>query len=72
MTFRLNDERENIIHCVKSVEIQSFFWAVFSSIRAEYGGIRISLRIQFKCGKIRARKNSVFGHFSRSISTLPK
>ena len=24
------------------------------------------VRIQSECGKIRARKNSVFGHFSRS------
>ena len=30
-----------------------FFWSVFS-------------RIQSKCGKIRTRKSSVFGHFSRS------
>ena len=33
-------------HYVKSVQIRSFFWSVFSSIRT--------------------RKNSVFGHFSRS------
>ena len=26
----------------------------------------VSLRIHFECGKIRTRKNSVFGHFSRS------
>ena len=26
----------------------------------------VSLRIQSECGKIRTRKNSVFGHFSRS------
>ena len=25
----------------------------------------VSLRIQSECGKIRIRKNSVFGHFSR-------
>ena len=42
-----------IVYCVKSVQIRSFFWSVFNSIRAE-------------CGKIRTRKNSVFGHFSRS------
>ena len=34
------------IHCVKSVQIRSIFWPVFSCIRT--------------------RKNSVFGHFSRS------
>ena len=28
----------------------------------------VSLRIQFECGKIRTRKNSVFGHFSHSVS----
>ena len=43
--------REN--HCGKNVQIQSFFWSAFS-------------RIQSECGKIRTRKNSVFGHFSRS------
>ena len=46
-------------HCVKSVHIQSFFWSVFSCIRAEYR-------------KIRTRKNSVFGHFSRSANTDEK
>ena len=40
-------------HCVKSVQIWSFFWSVFSCIQGEYR-------------KIRTRKNSVFGHFSRS------
>ena len=29
----------------------------------------VSRRIQFKCGKIRTRKKSVFGHFSRSVRT---
>ena len=38
-------------HYVKSVQIGSFFWSV-------------SLRIQSECGKIRTKKNSVFGHFS--------
>ena len=27
----------------------------------------VSLRIQLECGKIRTRKNSVFGHFSPSV-----
>ena len=31
-------------HCVKSVQIRSFFWSVFSRIRTEYGEmLRISL-----------------------------
>ena len=41
------------MHCVKGVQIRSFCWSVFS-------------RIQSECGEIRTRKNSVFGHFSRS------
>ena len=44
-----------------------FFWPVFSRIRTEYGKIR-SLLIQSECGKIPARKNSVFGHFSHSVA----
>ena len=37
-------------HCVKRVQIRSFFWSVFSRIRTEYG----------------PEKKSAFGHFSRS------
>ena len=40
-------------HCLKSVQIWSFFWSVFSDIRTEYR-------------EIRTRKNFVFGHFSRT------
>ena len=43
-----------INHCVKSVQIRSFFWS------------GVSLHIQSKCGKIWTIKISVFGHFSRS------
>ena len=43
--------------CVKSVQIRNFFWSVFSCIRTEYS-------------KIRTRKNSTFGHFSRSVIIL--
>ena len=40
-----------INHCVKSVQIRSFFWS------------GVSLRIQSKCGKIWTIKISVFGHY---------
>ena len=40
-------------HCVKSVQIRSYFWSVFSYLH---------LRI-----KMRTRNNSVFGHFSRTV-----
>ena len=34
-------------HCVKSVQIRSFFWSVFSCIRTKYGDLlRKSVRIQ--------------------------
>ena len=66
-------------HCLKSVQIRSFFWSVFSRIRTEYGemfcispySVRMrSLHIQSECGKIRTRKNSVFGHISHSVNLL--
>ena len=40
------------LHCVKSVQIRSIFWSLFYCIRTEYR-------------KIRSRKYSVFGRFSR-------
>ena len=42
-------------YCVKSVQVQVFFWSLFT-------------HIQSICGKIRARKNSVVGEFSRNES----
>ena len=53
---RWNNHKISLIcyttHCVKSVQIRSFFWSVFSCIRTKYGDL--------------LRKNSVFGHFSCS------
>ena len=60
-------------HCMKSVQIRSFFWSVFSRIRTEYGEIQsisrhsASFRIQPECGKIWTRKDSIFVHLSRSV-----
>ena len=51
-------------HYVKSVQIHSFFWSIFSCIRTEYGDF---LPIQSECRKVRTRKNSVLGHFSYSV-----
>ena len=53
-------------HCLKSVQIRSFFWFVFSFIRTE---CRVNLHIQSECRKIPTRRNSVFGQFSRSEMT---
>ena len=62
--------KHNEIHCVKSVQIRSFFWSVFYRIQTENGETeyKVSLRIQAECGKVRTRKNSVFGHLSCSDS----
>ena len=42
-------------HCVKSVQIQSFFWSVFSCIRTEYGPERFvfgHFSRSMDCGKL--------------------
>ena len=41
-------------HFVKSVQILSYFWSVFSCIQSE-------------CRKMQTRNNSVLGHFSRNV-----
>ena len=46
-------------HCEKSIQIRSFFWSVFSCIRAEYGDLRCkssySVRIQENMGQRKFR-----------------
>ena len=67
----------NYPHCVKIVQIRSFFWFVFSRIRTEYGEIlRISLySIQMRENKDsmenmeNTAKTPLFGHFSCSTCT---
>ena len=46
-------------HCVKTVQIWSFFWSVFSRIQIKY-----SVRMR---ENIWTRKNSLSEHFSRSV-----
>ena len=36
----VNNHTEKQIHCVKIVQIRSFFWSVFSYIRTVYGDLR--------------------------------
>ena len=55
LIFSAKQSSADIIHCVKSVQIRSIFWFVFSCIRTEFG-LNYSVRIQ----EIRTRKNSVF------------
>ena len=53
-------------HCVKCVQIRRFSGPYFPAFGLNTERYFVSLRIQFECGKILTRKNSVFGHFSRS------
>ena len=56
---------------MKSFQIRSFFWSVFSRIRTEYTErYEGSLRFQSEYGKIRTRKNSVFGYFTQCPLSL--
>ena len=64
--FQIMYQSDSLNHCLKSVQIQSFFWSVFSCTLAEYGYLLIYLRIQPEYGKIRTGKNFVFGQFSCS------
>ena len=36
-------------HCVKSIQIRSFFWSVFSSIRTEYGEMLRNWELSTQC-----------------------
>ena len=58
---------DRYFHCVKSVQIRSYSWSVFSCIRTEYGGLPLNLRIQSKYRKIWTRNSSLFGRFSSSV-----
>ena len=51
------------LHCMKSVQIWSYFWSAFPlfGLNTEMYGVK--LRIQSEYKKIRTRNNSVFGHF---------
>ena len=53
-------------YSVKSVQIRSYFWSVFSCIWTEYGDLLVNLFIQSEYRKVRTRNNSVFGQFSCS------
>ena len=34
------------VHCVKSVQIRSFFWSIFSHVWTEYGDLNYSVQMQ--------------------------
>ena len=53
-------------HYVKSIQIRSFSGPYFPAFGLNIEIYGVNLRIQSEYRKIRTRKNSVFGHFSRS------
>ena len=59
-----NEERED--HCVKSVQIRSYFWSVFSCIWIEYRDLLHKSLYSIQIQENRDKKNSAFGHFLRS------
>ena len=66
--FKILDSIQWSFHCVKIAQMRSYFWSVFSCIQTEYGDLFCESRIQSEYRDIRTRNNSVFGHFSRSVS----
>ena len=55
------------MHCVKSVQIRSFFWAVFSRIRTEYREI---LRISPYSVRMRENTEQKNSHFLDTFHTV--
>ena len=53
---------------MKSVQTRSFSGPYFPTFGLNTGRYGVSLRILSECGKIRTRKNSIFWHFSRSVT----
>ena len=47
-----------IFHCVKSVQLQSFFWSVFSRIRIKYGNLFRKSLYSVQRREKTARKNA--------------
>ena len=59
-------------HCVKSVQIRSFFCSAFSRIRTEYEEIRSKSPYSVRMRENTNQKNSVFGHFSWTVESTFK
>ena len=47
--------------------MRSFFWSVFSCIRTEYKDLRSKSQYSVRIQENTDEKNSIFGHFSRSV-----
>ena len=53
-------------HCMKSVQMQSFFWSAFSRIRAKYGDLLRKSPYSVRMREKMDQKISVFKHLSHS------
>ena len=58
------------MYFVKSFRILSFSGPYFPAFGLNTKRYEVSLRIQSECGKIRTRKNSEYGQFSRSDESV--
>ena len=61
---------KDIRHCVKSFQIRSFFWSVFSHIRTEYGDLQIKEQISVlnpNTGKYRSEETPFLDTFDAVI-----
>ena len=56
-----------LYHCVKSLQIRSFFCSVYACIRTEYGEILLISLYSVRIRENTDQKNSVFEHFSRIV-----
>ena len=62
----VNGQTKGKWHCLKNVEIRSFFFSVFSCIQTEYEDLRSV--VSPNTGKYGPQKNSYLDIFSRSVS----
>ena len=58
------------MHCVKSVQVRSFFWSVFSRIRTEYGAISYLSVFCPNTGKCRPERTTHLDTFREVIKNF--
>ena len=64
---QMNNLGKCVSHCVKVSKYGVFSGPYFPEFGLNMKRYSVSLSIQLEYGKVRTRKNSVFGHFSRSV-----
>ena len=69
--FHKNLNANSAQHFIKSVQIRSFLWSVFSRIQTKYGDLLCKSRYFVRMRENTDQKNSEFGHFSSSAGGSP-